>query len=69
TLDNFENFYPSSITQGKLNDTNLDLDISNNNHFYINGQYSQLSTTGGGGITVNNLNITNNPGPIVFQSN
>ena len=69
TLDNFENFYPSSITQGKLNDTNLDLDISNNNHFYINGQYSQLSTTGGGGITVNNLNITNNPGPIVFQAN
>ncbi|WP_284443491.1 polymorphic outer membrane protein middle domain-containing protein [Chlamydia gallinacea] len=69
TLDNFENFYPSSITQGKLHDTSLDLDISNNKQFYITGQFNREANQGGGGIAANNLNITNNPGPVIFQAN
>ena len=69
TLDNFENFYPSSITQGKLHDTSLDLDISNNKQFYITGQFTREANQGGGGIAANNLNITNNPGPVIFQAN
>ena len=69
TLDNFENFYPSSITQGKLHDTSLDLDISNNKQFYITDQFNREANQGGGGIAANNLNITNNPGPVIFQAN
>uniref|UniRef100_UPI0024E269CE polymorphic outer membrane protein middle domain-containing protein n=1 Tax=Chlamydia gallinacea TaxID=1457153 RepID=UPI0024E269CE len=69
TLDNFENFYPSSITQGKLHDTSLDLDISNNKQFYITSQFNREANQGGGGIAANNLNITNNPGPVIFQAN
>lgn len=61
--------YLSSKTLGKLNDTSVDFEISNNDYFYIRGQFSQSQEEGGGGIAVNNLSIINNPGPVIFQAN
>ncbi|VVT42591.1 putative outer membrane protein pmp15 [Chlamydia avium] len=61
--------YLSSKTLGKLNDTSVDFEISNNDYFYIRGQFSQSEDKGGGGIAVNNLSIINNPGPVIFQAN